>query len=660
MTTPQSRIESLRLLLRSYDAAYYGRGESLVSDKEYDDRYRELADLERLHPEFDSPDSPTKRVGNDLTKEFVKVRHAAPMMSIDNTYSEEELREWAARCERLLPGESLSWVGELKVDGVAASLTYENGMLVRGVTRGDGTTGDDVTANIRTIRGIPLRVECDETFEVRGEVYMTFASFRRLNEQIVESGQKPMQNPRNTASGTLKLLDPAEVGRRTLSFAAYFLLSEGRTGSHSEDLAFLKKLGFPTVVHSEPLSSAEGLAAFVKEWEEKRAALDFPVDGIVFKVNDQGQRERLGATAKSPRWVIAFKYQPQAAITRLERIEVNVGRTGVVTPIAKLTPVFLAGTTIKSATLHNYDEIERLGVREGDWVEIEKGGEIIPKVMRVVLEKRPQETVPFVPPTACPSCGSQLVKLVLEVALRCVNNACPDQLFASLDHFVSRQAMDIQGLGPALVRKLIDMGLVKTVADLYTLTADQLAALERMGEKSAANIVAAIDKSKSNTLDRLLHGLGIRMIGAQAAKLLARRVNDIAGLFDISEDELMKIEGIGPNMAQSVRLYFERAENRATIERLRNCGVNCAGLPREIGEGSLSGKSFVLTGALEAYTRESAGAEIERRGGKVSSSVSKKTDYVVAGADAGSKLDKAQKLGVSIIDEKEFKKLLES
>jgi DNA ligase (NAD+) len=656
---PHQRIEELRRLIRRYDAAYYGRGESLVSDKIYDDLYHELEALELEHPECESPDSPTRRVGNDLTKDFPKIHHAVPMMSIDNTYDETALREWAARCERLLPGEKIAWVGELKMDGVAGSLMYEKGKFVRGVTRGDGTVGDEVTPNIRAIRGVPLLVDHDEPFEVRGEVYLTFTNFRRLNEQIVESGQKPMQNPRNTTSGTLKLLEPKEVERRSLSFGAYFLLSRAHAASHFENLAFLKKLGFPVAHHSDLLHSADELVRFCAQWEEKRATLDFPVDGIVFKVDSIDQQQRLGATAKSPRWVIAYKYQPQAAITQLENIDANVGRTGVITPIAKLAPVFLAGTTIKSATLHNYDEIERLGVRVGDFVEIEKGGEIIPKVIRVVTDKRPADAFPFVPPAHCPSCGSELGKLEGEVALRCFNNSCPAQIFASLDHFISRQAMDIQGMGPALLRQLIDTGLVRTIADLYALTREQLLALERMGDKSAPNIVAAIDKSKSNPLERLLHGLGIRMIGAQAAKLLAREVTDIAGLYDKSEDDLTKIEGIGPAMAQSIRIYFDRKENRAVIARLREAGVNCAGMQRSAEAGPLRGKTFVLTGALEAFTREQAAAEIERRGGRVAASVSKKTSYVVAGAEAGSKLDKAQKLGVVVIGEEEFKRLLD-
>ena len=658
MDRTQHRIEALREKIRTCDAAYYGRGESPVSDKEYDGLYRELLDLEKAHPEYDSPDSPTRRVGNDLTKEFPKVRHAARMMSIDNTYSAAEVREWAGRCEKLLPGQQLSYVGELKMDGVAVALVYEKGRLVRAVTRGDGDVGDEVTANIRAIRGIPLTVDDAGPFEVRGEVYMTFANFRRLNDQMIENGLKPMQNPRNTASGTLKLLEPKEVARRNLSFAAYFLISGGRRKSHRGNLAFMRGLGFPVVAHSGLLPSADAVIDFCNDWEEKRHDLDFPVDGIVVKVDAMEQQDALGATAKSPRWAIAYKYQPEAAITRVETIGAQVGRTGVVTPVARLVPVGLAGTTIKNATLHNYDEVERLGVREGDFVEIEKGGEIIPKVIRIIGEKRPSDSRPFIPPLRCPSCDSELGRLEGEVALRCFNNSCPAQLLASLEHFVSRACMDIQGVGPALIELLVKAGLVKTVADLYALTRDSLVDLERMGDKSASNVIAAIDGSKATTLDRLIHGLGIRMIGAQAAKLLAQEIDDLTDLFGITEDVLERIEGFGPNMAKSVRAYFDRPENRALVERLKKSGVNTKGLPKKAAGGKLSGKTFVLTGSLSAYTREQASAEIERRGGKVSASVSKKTDFVVAGSEAGSKLGKAEKLGVRIINEAAFEALL--
>jgi DNA ligase (NAD+) len=657
----QKRIKDLRTLIRRYDAAYYGRGESLVSDKEYDGLYRELEKLEREHPEFDAPDSPTKRVGNDLAREFPKVKHATPMMSIDNTYSEEEVREWVARCEKFLPGGRISFVGELKVDGVAASLIYEKGKLVRGVTRGDGAVGDDVTPNIRTIRGIPLSVDCAESFEVRGEVYLTYNNFRRLNDQIVEDGGQAMQNPRNTAAGTLKLLDPAEVARRALSFAAHFLLSEDHASSHFENLFFMQKLGFPVVVHSGLLRSAGAIAGFCAGWERKRHTLDYPVDGVVIKVDSLEQQRALGATAKSPRWVIAFKYRPEAAVTQVEAIDAQVGRTGVITPVARLAPVFLAGTTIRNATLHNYEEIGRLGVRVGDYVGIEKGGEIIPKVVKVVMEKRPSAAKAFNPPEKCPSCGSMLRKPDGEVALRCFSKSCPAQIFAALGHFVSRGAMNVESLGPALLRQLLEKKMIRTIADLYMLTKEQLASLDRMGDKSAQNILGGLEKSKHNPLDRLINGLGIRMVGAQSAKILAAAVKDIADLYEKPAGDIRESMGIqteDARVAGSIRSFFDEEQNRNLVETLRSLGVNCTGGggAKRTG-GALAGKTFVLTGTLEKFTREEATAEIEKRGGRVSSSVSKNTDFVVAGAETGSKLDKARKLGVTIIAEDEFIKL---
>jgi DNA ligase (NAD+) len=660
MKTPQDRVEELRALIRTYDAAYYGRGESLISDQQYDSLYRELVDLENAYPQLKCADSPTQRVGSDLVKEFPKVTHSIPMMSIDNTYSEEELREWVVRITRSLPNERLCFVGELKVDGVAISLIYQNKKLVRGATRGNGTIGDEVTANVRTIRGIPLSVDFELPFEVRGEVYMTYDAFSTLNQSIIESGQKPMQNPRNTTAGTLKLQDSKEVARRHLSFAAYSLLSDTYRTSHNSNLKFLSDMGFPTVIHSPILHSIDQLIEFCHYWEKKRHDLPFPVDGVVIKVDSFSHQHDLGTTAKSPRWVIAFKYQPEKAITQVEKIDENVGRTGVVTPIARLTPVFLAGTTIKNATLHNYDEIKRLGLQTLDYVEIEKGGEIIPKVVRVIPEKRPIESKPFSPPTHCPSCGSVLGKIEGEVALRCFNSSCPAQIQAALEHFVSRTAMDIRHLGPALIRHLLEHHLVQSVSDLYTLTPEKLMSLARMGEKSAHNVYDSIEKSKNNSLDKLIHGLGIRMIGAQTAKILASKVNDISDLFSMSIEELSRIEMIGPTMAQSIRLYFDREENQQLINQLKSSGVNTKGTGKSSAEGPLKGKIFVLTGTLSSFTREEASEKIESLGGKVSSSVSKKTDYVVAGEEAGSKLEKAEKLGVKVIDESAFLQLLKN
>ncbi len=655
------RIDELRKRIRELDAAYYGRGESLVPDAEYDALYHDLAMLEKEHPEFDAADSPTKRIGSDLTKEFAKVRHRVPMMSIENTYSSGEVREWVERCRKLVPDGELTFVGELKVDGIASSLLYENGRLVQGVTRGDGVVGDDITQNVRTIRGIPLVVDDTAPFEVRGEVYMTFTNFRKLNDQLAEDGRPPMQNPRNTTAGTLKLLDSSEVSRRCLSFCAYYLLSEHESGTQAGNIVRLSRLGFPVVVHSSEFHTEAEILEFCEMWDKKRADLDFPVDGIVFKVNDLAKQRDLGATAKAPRWVIAYKYQPQTAITRVEGIEAGVGRTGVVTPVANLEPSFLAGTTIRHATLHNYDEIDRLGVRVGDYVEIEKGGEIIPKVVRVVIEKRPPGSIPFTPPANCPSCGAPLSRLQDEVALRCVNGSCPAQLFASLNHFVSRSCMNIQGMGSALLGQLLSAGRLRNVADLYSLTVEELAALERMGEKSAGNIVAAIEASKTAPLDRLIHGLGIRMIGAQAAKILAHNIGDLTDLCSMTEEQLSAMEGLGPVMAQSIQIYFEREQNRALIERLRGYGVALQGFTagKESDYSPLfKGKIFVLTGSLSAWTREEAASEIERHGGRVSASVSRKTDFVVAGADPGSKMEKAMALKVAVLDEASFAAML--
>jgi DNA ligase (NAD+) len=656
---PKARIDELRKRICTCDAAYYGRGESIVSDKEYDDYYRELDTLEHQYPEYDTPDSPTKRIGNDLTKEFTKTAHRIPMMSIDNTYSEDEIIEWVGRLEKVLPDESPTYVGELKVDGIALSLIYDNGKLIRAVTRGNGSVGDDVTANVRTIRSIPLTVDRTAPFEVRGEAYMTYAVFDRLNETLVENGQKPMQNPRNTTAGTLKLQDSKEVARRNLSFSAYSMLSELQSSSHLDDLDFLKQAGFPVVIHSQKMIHRQQILSFCDEWEQKRHTLPFPVDGVVIKISEHRLRTLAGTTAKSPRWVIAYKYQPEREITLLESIDANVGRTGVVTPVAHLSPIFLAGTTIRNATLHNYDEIERLGVRIGDYVEIEKGGEIIPKIIRFIPEKRDPNLIPFTPPDKCPSCNSPLGKLGGEVALRCFNGACPAQLTASIEHFVSRQAMDIRGVGPAMVDHLIKNGLVHDVADLYTLTYNNLAGLERMAEKSTQNVLDSIEKSKQNTLDKLLHGLGIRMIGAQSARILAHHVNDICDLITMNIEQLCAIESIGPAMAESIRFFFDNESNRGLIERLRNAGISMNGISQDLQSGPFAHMTFVLTGTLNNYTRESATHEIVSRGGKVSSSVSKKTTYVVAGAEAGSKLDKALSLGVAVINENEFKLLLE-
>ncbi len=656
---PAQRAEELRSLIRTYDYAYYGKNQSLVSDAEYDRLYRELVEIENSHPELATADSPTRRIGSDLTPEFPKARHTIPMMSIDNTYSADELHDWIARIGRQLPGETLTFTCEAKIDGVAAAVHYQDGSLIKGITRGDGVTGDDITPNVRAIRSIPLTVDYHKPLEVRGEMFMTYENFQRLNDQLVESGKKPMQNPRNTTAGTVKLLDPAEVGRRRLSFAAYYVISAEHQHTHLDNLEFLESLGFPAIAHSGPLSAAQDILDYIERWRQKRRELEYPVDGIVIKVNTIDQQRRLGSTAKSPRWVIAYKYPPDRAQTVVRAIQARVGRTGVITPVARLKPVLLAGTTIQNATLHNYDEIARLDVRETDTVEIEKGGEIIPKIVRVLKEKRPARSTSFEPPAHCPSCGSETVRLEEEVALRCLNTSCPEQVFASLSHFVSRSAMNIDGLGPSLLQQLLETGLVHEPADIYTLRSEQLENLDRMGAKSAANIITAIEQSKHNTLDRLIHGLGIRMIGATAARLLAQSVERIQDLYVMPLEKLERIEGFGPAMAQSVRLYFDREQNRNLVDRLCSLGLICTGMNSAGQHAPFANQTFVLTGALERCTRDEARALIEKRGGKVSSSVSKKTAYVVVGADPGSKLDKAVKLGVPTLSEKQFFTLLE-
>ncbi len=657
----KQRINELYALIRKYDAAYYGHNRSLVPDKEYDDLYRELAELEKKYPHLADPHSPTQRIGIDLTKEFVKVEHNVAMMSIDNTYSSDELCQWIERTRKNIDSEDIAFICELKLDGVACAVKYNNGKLLQAVTRGNGTIGDDITANARTIRSLPLVVDFTDSFEIRGEIYMTFENFRLLNESLIEEGQQPLQNPRNTAAGTIKLLDPREVSKRRLSFSAHFLLSESNSSQHSKNLSLIENLGIPTVIHSEPLHSPDEIISFCEKWKDKKNKLPYPADGIVIKVDKIDQQKVLGTTAKSPRWVIAYKYQPETSETEVLSIDAQVGRTGVITPVARLKPVLLAGSTIRNATLHNYDEIARLNINVGDIVEIEKSGEIIPKVIRVISSSDRAGKASFIPPTHCPSCQSKLIRIQGEVALRCINTSCPAQIFASLNHFVSREAMNIDGFGPALIEQLIARHIISTPADIFSLSVEALAGLERMGTKSATNIVNAVNKAKSNPLDKLIHGLGIRMIGAQAAKVFASAVDDISDLQKMSKEELSSLDTIGPNMAESIRMYFDRKKNVELIDKLRQAGVNCKGNKDRESKAPLplSGKTFVLTGTLDNFTRDEARERIEKLGGKVSSSVSKKTFAVIAGKDPGSKLSKAEELGIQILNENEFSEMLQ-
>lgn len=654
----EQRIKELYSLIRKYDSSYYSKGISLISDKEYDDLYKELLAIEELYPLFVDSNSPTKRIGNDLTKEFVKVEHSIPMMSIDNTYSEEELRDWIMRTKKNVGIEDIEFIGELKLDGVACAIRYEKGKLTQAITRGNGNTGDDITANVRTIRSLPLVINSPDSFEIRGEIYMSFDDFNLLNESLVENGKPPMQNPRNTTAGTIKLLNPEEVVKRKLSFSAHYLISDTGT-THYKNLNYLSEYGIPTVIHSLPMSSSGDVISFCNEWDAKKRTLGFPVDGIVIKVNNINQQKRLGATSKSPRWIIAYKYQPETAQTPVLAIDAQVGRTGVITPVARLEPVFLSGSTVQNATLHNYDEIDRLNLHVGDIVEIEKSGEIIPKVLKVVSSKESKTTPPFQAPVKCPSCEGELTRVVGEVAVRCLNSSCPAQIFALLTHFVSRNAMNIDGLGPSILEQLIAENLVTTPADLFNISVENIANLDRMGEKSALNLVEALNEAKKNPLHRLLHGLGIRMIGAQAAKIIASAIYDILDIEKMSIEEICELDTIGPNMAESLSFYFKQEKNRELIAKLNNAGVNCKGTKSEIKEQNLPlvGKTFVLTGTLESMPRHEAKEKIEALGGKVSSSVSKKTYAVIAGKEAGSKLKKAEKLGVTVLGEDYMQKI---
>lgn len=653
----QDRIKELYKKIKEYDTAYYGNNVSQVSDQEYDSAYRELKDLELKFPNLKEPNSPTDRVGDDLTDVFEKVEHSTPMMSIDNTYSHEELSEWLEKTRKTLEVEDLEFVCELKMDGVACSVNYKNGLYTRAATRGNGTIGDNITANVKTIRSIPLKVDLKEDFELRGEIYMRFDRFNSLNEELQREGLAPMQNPRNTAAGTVKLQDPKIVSSRGLSFRAHNVLKNSSGNSHIEDLQNIANLGIPVVPHSKPLTSTEEIIKYIEEWDHRKSSNDFPIDGIVIKVNRKDYREILGNTAKSPRWVISYKYKPDTAETIVNQIDVQVGRTGVITPVARLTPVFISGSTVSNATLHNYDEIKRLDIRVGDLVEIEKSGEIIPKILRVVKSyggESPQM------PTTCPSCGSETNKREDEVALRCLNSLCPARTFASLTHFVSRNAMNIDGFGPAVIDQLLKLEQVKNPADLYKLTHEMLSSLDRMGEKSADNIINAINKSKENPLHSLIAALGIPMVGSQSAKLLAANIEDISDLYTISIENLSEIDSIGPVMAESIKQFFDNPYTKEIIESLKLSGVNTKGTKGEAGSEDLplKGEVVVLTGSLEKYKRKELQNILEDRGAKVTSSVSKKTTLVIAGKEAGSKLAKAEKLDIKILEESQLDSII--
>jgi DNA ligase (NAD+) len=679
MTAREAKAKHAEIVqeIRSHDHAYYVLAQPTIGDQQYDRLYHQLLDLEQEFPELISPDSPSQRVGGEPLKAFKPVQHLQPMLSLDNTYSQEELREFVNRVQRLLPEQKLHWVVEPKVDGVAINLRYENGVFACGATRGDGTTGDDITSNLRTIRSIPARLKTvgaapPVILEVRGEVFLTKTGFEKLNAERKAAGEDTFANPRNAAAGSLKQLDPRMVAKRPLDIILY---GTGRVEgaavhpqNHSGVLEWLKALGFKTPERVWHCDSAEELVPAIDELDKLRRKFAYETDGAVVKLNSFAQRERAGFTSKAPRWAIAYKYAAEQADTLLKAVTIQVGRTGALTPVAELEPVFLAGSTISRATLHNQDYIRQKDIRVGDTVTIEKAGEVIPAVVDVVLTKRTGKEIPFRFPQTCPECGSKISRAAGNAegdegaVWRCGNPDCPAQVRGRIEHWCARGAMDIEGGGEVLACQLVSSGLVRDVAELYGLKLSEIANLERMGEKSAQNFLDGIEQSKKRDLWRMLYGLGIFHVGAGVAKALGRCFATLDDIFAASVEHLTDCEDVGEVIAQSIVQWHGDDRNRKLIERLRKAGLNFKSelyQPRAKA-GAFAGKTFVLTGTLPNLKREEAAAKIEALGGKVSGSVSKKTDYVVAGEDAGSKLEKAQKLGVKIIDEKEFLKLVEA
>lgn len=661
------KIESLREKIRHHEYLYYVLDDPEISDQEFDQLMQQLKDMEKQHPDLLTPDSPTQRVGGKPREGFVKVRHSSPMLSLDNTYSEEELRDWERRVHELSGRKDVDYVCELKLDGMSLALTYENGRLARGVTRGDGSVGEDVTLNVRTVRSIPLSIDPDRlkkagippSFEARGELLMPTASFKKVNEERERNGLPTFANPRNFTAGTVRQLDPNITAARRMDFFPYILLENGRThfDRHWETLNALDKAGFKVNQYRKLVHSMDEVWNFIQEWEGKRDSLPYEIDGIVVKVDRTGVQDELGFTGKAPRWAIAYKYAARGGVTKLENVRWQVGRTGKLTPVAELTPVPIGGTTVRNATLHNMDEIGRLGVKIGDYVQVERGGDVIPKVAKVIEDDaHPRGKHEIDPPEKCPVCGTKVVRTEGEVDYRCVNANCPAKLVGTILHYASRGVMNIDGMGESLVNQLIEHGLVKNVADIYDLTKKDLLTLERFADKSAQNIINEIENSKQLPLERVIYGLGIRMVGERTAQFLAEHFGSMEAIADAGVEELQNVGEVGPKIAESIAEFFSNPANRKLVERLGKAGLAFKGEKKERGT-KLVGKTFVLTGTLAKYTRDEAKKIIEDAGGKVSGSVSKKTDYVVAGTDAGSKLDKAKELGVPVIDESAMEKL---
>ncbi len=668
----KKKIEALREQIRHHEYLYFVLDQPEIGDAEFDRLMKQLKDLEAEHPALITADSPTQRVGGKPRKGFVKVAHSSPMLSLDNTYNEEELRAWERRVHQISGRSEVDYVCELKLDGMSLALIYEVGKLVRGITRGDGSVGEDVTLNIRTVRSIPLSIPNErlaksgipENFEVRGELLMPTAAFKKVNEERERKGLATFANPRNFTAGTVRQLDANVTAERRMDFFPYILLKNGHTyfDRHWKTLDALDAAGFKVNTNRKLVHNMEEVWDFIQQWAGRRDSLAYEIDGIVMKVDRTSLQDELGFTGKAPRWAIAYKYAARAGITKLEDIRVQVGRTGKLTPVAMLAPVLIGGTTVRNATLHNMDEIERLGVKIGDWVQVERGGDVIPKVAKVIDDKehpRPDDLKEFHMPEKCPECGTDIVRSEGEVDYRCVNANCPAKLRETILHFASRGVMNIDGMGDALVSQLTERGLVNNVADIYKLTKADLVSLERMGDKSAQNILDEIENSKKLPFERVIYGLGVRMVGERTAQFLAEHFGSMDALEKATVEELQNVNEVGPRIAESIVEFFSIAANRKLIERLREAGLTLTGQKKERGT-RLAGKTFVLTGTLAHFTRDEAKKMIEDAGGKVAGSVSKKTDYVVAGADAGSKLDKAKELGVEVIGERDMETMIKT
>ncbi|NBC27173.1 MAG: NAD-dependent DNA ligase LigA [Bacteroidetes bacterium] len=655
------RVAELRDTIEKANRAYYDEARPFISDKEYDETLDELRTLEERYG-LQTADSPTQRVGEQPTESFPTVQHPVPLLSLDNTYNSEDLKDFDRRVRERLGDNKFTYAVELKFDGASVRLRYEDNHLTLGATRGDGERGDDITQNIKTIEDVPLNLTCDgpSVLEVRGEAYMEKEAFVRLNQFREESGHEPFANPRNSTAGSLKMQDPREVSRRPIRLFAFDLIldSVDDTRTQASKMELLASCGLPVCEHFEVCSTIEEVLEIVEKWDDLRHTLPYETDGIVVKVNEDKYRETLGRTSKSPRWAISYKFEADQAATLMESITLQVGRLGSITPVAELQPVQLAGTTVKRASLHNEDEIHRKDIRPGDTVVVEKAGEIIPQVISVVNPDRPGRPAPFKMPAECPACGSELVKFEGEVKWRCENQFCPPQVRERIIHFASRDAMDIEGLGEAVVDQLVDAGLIQTYADLYSLQVEDILPLERMAEKSAQNLIRAIDRSRRQPFRRVLFALGIRFVGKTVAKDLANRFKTLDTLMEADEEALAETDSIGPKIAGSVVAFFGNPTNRSIVETLKNAGLTFQEEESNQASNKLSGKTFVLTGSLPTMTRKEATGRIEQHGGKTTSSVSSKTDYLLAGESAGSKLDKAKSLGVPVITEEELDRLI--